>query len=82
MSRPTLIGLHSLAKIREALTYGVTDREYQRLLDEQATFYRREPDLFAQRSLWTDPHGTSRSPGLRCCDPLESGDADAQQNRA
>ena len=80
--RPTLIGMHALAKIREALTYGVTDHAYQRLLDEQATFYRRESDLFAQRSPWTDPHGTSRSPGLRCCDPSESGASDAQPNRA
>ena len=73
MMRPTLIGLHGLAKIRDALTYGVTEQDYRRLLDEQSTFYRRMPDLFAQRSPWADHHGTNRSPGLRCCDPLENG---------
>ncbi len=67
MSRPTLIGLHSLAKIREALTYGVTDREYQRLLDEQATFYRREPDLFAAPNSGLIPAGQPARPPVGAC---------------
>jgi hypothetical protein len=73
VKRPTLIGLHAIVKIREALTYGVSESERERMLDEISTYYRRQPDLFAQRSQWTDPHWTSRSPGLRCCDHSESG---------
>ena len=82
MTYTRIIAEHHMRRIRERLLFGMTDAEHSAALAEQATYYRPQPDLFAQRSLWTDPHGTSRSPGLRCCDPLESGAADAQQNRA
>lgn len=46
MTCPTATGLFHLGLIRQACNRGVGLHEYQRLLDEQSTFYRRAPDLF------------------------------------
>ena len=82
MTYTPAIAEQHMRRIRARLVFGWSDAEREAALAEQATYYRRQPDLFAQRSPRIDPRGTSRSPGLRCCDSLERGAFDAQQNRA
>ena len=82
MTYTRLIAEHHLRRIRERLMYGMSAVERAAALAEQSTYYRREPDLFAQRSPRLDHRGTSRSPGLRCCDPLESGVTDAKPDHS
>ena len=73
MTYTRAIAEHHMRRIRERLLFGLSESECEAALAEQSTYYRRQPDLFAQRSPRIDPRGTSRSPGLRCCDSMESG---------
>ena len=82
MTYTRAIAEHHMRCIRARLVCGCSDAEREAGLAEQATYYRRQPDLFAQRSPRIDPRGTSRSPGLRCCDSLESGAIDGNAHIA